>query len=70
MSDDESDPFEGMDGNEMERDVAVAMAAEIMVPIFKALEAKGLSPQEAAALTAALMAQNMPFPQQGPQEGS
>lgn len=67
---DKNDPFENMEGDFDEQKIALQMAAEFLVPMFKTFVEKGLSPQEAAALTAAIMSQGMPIPPVGPQEGS
>lgn len=53
-----------------EAKVAFDEMAKIMAPMFRALTRNGLTGQEAAALTAAYWAQNMPTELQGPIDGS
>lgn len=61
-----NDPFDEHD----EQRIVAEEAAKLLVPLFKAFVSQGLQPQEAAALTAAIMAQNMPLPPIGPMDGS
>lgn len=58
------------DGEEVQMKVAFEFLANVAVPMYKAILKGGLTPQEAAALTAAILSQNVPLPGQEPQDGS
>lgn len=58
------------DGLPDAEEIALQIAAEAMAKLFHALTKAGLAPQEAAALTAAYVSQNMPHQGQGPTDGS
>lgn len=60
------DPFSEDD----ETKIVFQEAAKTIVVMFRALQEQGLSGQEAAALTAALFAQNLPSLGEGPRDGS
>lgn len=63
---DNLDPFE-----EGEFDhVFYEMVAEVVVPLYRAFKAQGVSGQEAAALAAAFAQQMIPTDTKGPQDGS
>lgn len=62
--------FDGMEGDFDVTKIAFEAMASLMAPLFKALTKQGLSGQEAAALTAAYWAQNMPVEPEEPQDGS
>lgn len=47
---------------------ALEEMARLLVPIFRAFMKEGLSAQEAAAMSAAMIAQNMPLPSPPPME--
>lgn len=65
MSED-NDPFTDEDAARVFADEL----AKLLIPLFKAFRANGLSGPEAAALAAAYCQQVMPYDMQGPQEGS
>lgn len=60
------DPFSPED----EDRIAIEHMAGVMATFYKAFKKAGLPSQEAAALTAACMAQNMPQDLEGPRDGS
>lgn len=70
MAEDAHDDLFDEDGLANGMDIAFESMAGIMISMYKALKRHGLSAQEAAALTAAFIAQNMPVDLQGPQDGS
>lgn len=71
MSDDNTDDLFDEDlGKSLEWQAQLKHLAAIVIPMYRIFTLSGLPPQEAAALTAAMVAQNVPIPGVGPQEGS
>lgn len=64
----DSEEFNEAFGEFDENKIALDEIAGMVVPIFKAFVTRGLSVQEAAALTAAMVSQGMPQPPQKPME--
>lgn len=66
----DSEEFNNMFGgdNPDEEAIALDVVIKATVPIFKGFVRNGLTPQEAAAMTAALISQGIPTPPPEPKE--
>lgn len=62
------DIFENLSGDFDAGQIALEEMAKVVVPMFRAFTSQGLPPQEAAALTAAIISQGMPMPPPKPKE--